>query len=43
MLATGDTAPDFTGHTDTGEESRLRSLRGSKVVSHFYPKDNSSG
>ena len=41
-LAIGDTAPDFTAHTDDGEIS-LKSLRGSKVVLYFYPKDNTSG
>ncbi len=33
----GDTAPDFTLPTDTGEEVTLSSLRGRKVIVYFYP------
>jgi peroxiredoxin Q/BCP len=36
-LAVGDTAPDFTLSTDTGEEVTLSSLRGRKVIVYFYP------
>ena len=36
-LAPGDTAPDFTLPTDTGEEVSLSSLRGRKVIVYFYP------
>ncbi len=43
MLNVGDTAPDFTATTDTGEELTLSSLRGKKVVLYFYPKDNTPG
>jgi len=36
-LSPGDTAPDFTLPTDTGEEVTLSSLRGRKVIVYFYP------
>ena len=36
-LSPGDTAPDFTLPTDTGEEVTLSSLRGQKVIVYFYP------
>ena len=36
-LSPGDTAPDFTLATDTGEQVSLSSLRGSKVIVYFYP------
>jgi peroxiredoxin Q/BCP len=36
-LAPGDTAPDFTLPSDTGEEVSLSSLRGRKVIVYFYP------
>ena len=36
----GETAPDFTLLTDTGESLQLSSLRGRPVVLFFYPKDN---
>jgi peroxiredoxin Q/BCP len=43
MPAVGDSAPDFTATTDTGEELSLSSLLGKKVILYFYPKDNTSG
>lgn len=43
MVQVGDTAPDFTAADDTGAEFTLGSLRGSKVVLYFYPKDNTPG
>jgi peroxiredoxin Q/BCP len=43
MLAVGDTAPDFTLPTDTGDELTLSSLRGRPVVIYFYPKDDTPG
>lgn len=43
MPDVGDIAPDFTAVTDAGEEIRLSSLRGRKVVLYFYPKDNTPG
>jgi peroxiredoxin Q/BCP len=36
-LSPGDTAPDFTLTSDTGEEVSLSGLRGRKVVVYFYP------
>jgi peroxiredoxin Q/BCP len=36
-LTPGDTAPDFTLTSDTGEEVTLSSLRGGKVIVYFYP------
>ena len=36
-LAVGDTAPDFTLATDTGESVTLSDLRGKKVIVYFYP------
>ena len=36
-LAPGDTAPDFTLTSDTGEEVSLSGLSGSKVIVYFYP------
>jgi thioredoxin-dependent peroxiredoxin len=36
-LEPGDTAPDFTLPSDTGEQVSLSSLRGRKVIVYFYP------
>jgi peroxiredoxin Q/BCP len=36
-LAPGDTAPDFTLTSDTGDEVSLSALRGTKVIVYFYP------
>jgi peroxiredoxin Q/BCP len=36
-LSAGDVAPDFTLRSDTGEQVRLSSLRGGKVIVYFYP------
>jgi thioredoxin-dependent peroxiredoxin len=36
-LAPGDTAPDFTLTSDTGQEVSLAGLRGTKVIVYFYP------
>ena len=36
-LSPGDTAPDFTLATDTGDEVALSGLRGRKVIVYFYP------
>jgi peroxiredoxin Q/BCP len=36
-LSPGDSAPDFTLVSDTGEEVSLSSLRGRKVIVYFYP------
>src|SRR3954470_14173034 len=42
-LAPGDTAPDFTLPTDTGEDVSLSSLRGRKVIVYFYPAAMTAG
>lgn len=36
-LSPGDTAPDFTLISDTGDEMTLSDLRGRKVIVYFYP------
>jgi peroxiredoxin Q/BCP len=36
-LSPGDTAPDFTLTSDTGETVSLSGLRGRKVIVYFYP------
>jgi thioredoxin-dependent peroxiredoxin len=36
-VSPGDTAPDFTLGSDTGEQVRLSDLRGRKVIVYFYP------
>ena len=36
-LAPGDTAPDFTLSSDTGDQVSLKALRGRKVIVYFYP------
>jgi thioredoxin-dependent peroxiredoxin len=36
-LSPGDTAPDFTLTSDTGDEVSLAGLRGRKVIVYFYP------
>ncbi len=36
-LSPGDTAPDFTLTSDTGEDVSLSGLRGRKVIVYFYP------
>jgi peroxiredoxin Q/BCP len=43
MPNVGDSAPDFTAQTDSGETLTLSSLKGKKVVLYFYPKDNTPG
>ena len=43
MLKEGDQAPDFTVHTDSGEEFRLSALKGTRVVLYFYPKADTPG
>ena len=43
MLKVGDPAPEITVHTDTGEEFRLSSLKGKRVVLYFYPKADTPG
>jgi peroxiredoxin Q/BCP len=36
-LSPGDTAPDFTLPSDTGQDVTLSGLRGRKVIVYFYP------
>lgn len=36
-LSPGDTAPDFTLVSDTGDEVSLSDFRGSRVIVYFYP------
>jgi peroxiredoxin Q/BCP len=43
MLKVGDEAPDIQVRTDTGEEFRLSSLKGKRVVLYFYPKADTPG
>ncbi len=42
-LSTGDKAPGFDLPTDGGGTLSLSSLKGSKVVLYFYPKDSTPG
>ena len=42
-LKVGDMAPDFSGHTQTGDILTLNELKGSRTILYFYPKDNTSG
>src|SRR3954452_4198795 len=42
-LAPGDTAPDFTLPTDTGEDVSLSQMRGRKVIVYFYPAAMTAG
>ena len=42
-LEAGQTAPDFTLTSDSGEEISLKSLKGAPVVIYFYPKAMTSG
>src|SRR5688572_5601480 len=42
-LQPGDKAPDFTAKDETGNEVRLKDLKGKKVVLYFYPKDMTPG
>ena len=39
----GDAAPDIRLRTDSGEEFRLSSLKGKRVVLYFYPKADTPG
>jgi thioredoxin-dependent peroxiredoxin len=43
MLKEGDAAPDIRLQTDSGEEFRLSSLKGKRVVLYFYPKADTPG
>lgn len=39
----GDKAPDLLGTDATGQEVRLSSFAGRRVILYFYPKDNTPG
>ena len=39
----GDKAPEILGLNENGEEIRLSSYQGQKIVLYFYPTDNTSG
>lgn len=43
MLNVGDQAPDFTLHSDAGEEVTLSALRGKPVILYWYPRDDTPG
>lgn len=42
-LKVGDVAPDIETVDQDGKVVSLKSLRGSKVILYFYPKDNTPG
>jgi peroxiredoxin Q/BCP len=42
-LSPGDTAPDFTLPSDTGENVSLSEFRGRKVIVYFYPNAMTEG
>lgn len=42
-LKIGDKAPDFKLLSDSGQETKLSSFRGKKVILYFYPKDDTPG
>ncbi len=42
-LEIGNVAPDFNSKDQDGNEIKLSSFRGKKVVLYFYPKDNTPG
>ena len=43
MLKEGDKAPDIRVRTDSGEEFRLSSLKGKRVVLYFFPRADTPG
>ena len=43
MLNVGDKAPDLLGIDERGNEQRVSSYRGRKLVVYFYPKDSTPG
>jgi peroxiredoxin Q/BCP len=43
MLKEGDSAPDFTVLTDTGEEFKLADHKHEKIVLYFYPRADTPG
>jgi thioredoxin-dependent peroxiredoxin len=43
ILKTGDTAPNFEGTDQNGNQIRSNDLKGSKIILYFYPKDDTPG
>lgn len=43
MKNIGEQVPDLLGVDENGNEVRISSFKGKKVVLYFYPKDNTSG
>lgn len=43
MLKPGESAPDFTVQTHTGQSLSLTNLKGKKVLLWFYPKADTPG
>lgn len=43
MIGVGETAPDFLGLDENGNEIRVSDFRGHKLVVYFYPKDSTPG
>ena len=43
MLSVGDKAPQFSLNDGEGNQVKLSSLKGKKVVLYFYPKDLTPG
>jgi thioredoxin-dependent peroxiredoxin len=43
LLAAGDTAPEFSLQTDTGDLVSSVALKGKPIVLFFYPKDDTPG
>ena len=43
MVREDQQAPDFTLHSDEGQDVTLSDLRGQPVVLYFYPKDDTPG
>ena len=43
MLQVGDKAPEILGRDENGQEIRLSSFKGGKLILYFYPKDSTSG
>lgn len=42
-MKVGDKAPEILGINEKGEEIKMSSFAGRKLVLYFYPKDNTSG
>lgn len=43
MLKVGDKAPEIRVRTDSGEEFKLSSLKGKRVVLYFFPRADTPG